>query len=361
MGDNKTPYTESYNFTISQRTPWNSVAEFQYSGNQSHDLLGDSALTNQDLIPLGTFFKPDPITGHVVDPTASGFNANDYYPYHQYTGIQVVEHNNYQYYNAFVATWQKQTGKTTFTTNYTFSKVLGIRDGNTGNGGGNGALLDPFSNAANYGVLAYDHTHIFNAAYVINLPSPVHSNIIAKGFVNGWELSGITQLQSGAPIQPNSPNGTLNLELPGGSQYSNSSQLGTNSMNILPLLTCDPRSGLKSGQYFNPSCFTLPTGGANGNIIWPYIHGPAFFNSDLSLYKNFAIGEHQKIQFRFEAFNFLNHPLEQFGLQGNNDLTLNFSGANNTASTTNVNAKTNGYPAFTTGRRVIEFALKYNF
>jgi hypothetical protein len=361
MGDNKTPYTESYNFTISQRTPWNSVAEFQYSGNQSHDLLGDSALTNQDLIPLGTFFKPDPITGHVVDPTASGFNANDYYPYHQYTGIQVVEHNNYQYYNAFVATWQKQTGKTTFTTNYTFSKVLGIRDGNTGNGGGNGALLDPYSNSANYGVLAYDHTHIFNAAYVINLPSPVHSNVIAKGFVNGWELSGITQLQSGAPIQPNSPNGTLNLELPGGSQYSNSSQLGTNSMNILPLLTCDPRSGLKSGQYFNPSCFTLPTGGANGNIIWPYIHGPAFFNSDLSLYKNFAIGEHQKIQFRFEAFNFLNHPLEQFGLQGNNDLTLNFSGANNTASTTNVNAKTNGYPAFTTGRRVIEFALKYNF
>jgi hypothetical protein len=360
MGDSKTPYTESYNFTISQRTPWNSVAEFQYSGNQSHDLLGDSALTNQDLIPLGTFFKPDPLTGQIVSPTASNFNANDYYPFHQYTGIQLVEHNNYQYYNAFIATWQKQTGKTTFTTNYTFSKVLGIRDGNSGNGGGNGSLLDPFSNSANYGVLAYDHSQIFNAAYVVNLPKPIHDNKLLGGVVNGWEFSGITQLQSGAPIQPNT-GGNLNVQLPGGSQYSNSAQLGTNSMNINPFLTCDPRSGLKSGQYFNTSCFTLPTGGNPGNIIWPYIHGPAFFNSDLSLYKNFTVKEHQKIQLRLEAFNFLNHPLPQFGLQGNNDIKLNFNGPNNTASATNTNALTTGFVNFTTGRRVVEFAVKYNF
>jgi len=359
-GDSKTPYTESYNLTISQRTPWNSVAEFQYSGNQSHDLLGDSALTNQDLIPLGTFFNPDPLTGKVVLPTQTGFNGNDYLPYHQYTGIQLVEHNNYQYYNAFIATWQKQTGKTTFTTNYTFSKVLGIRDGNTGNGGGNGSLLDPFSNSANYGVLAYDHSHIFNAAYVINLPKPIHDNAILKGLVNGWELSGITQLQSGAPIQPNT-GGTLNVQLPGGTQNGNSALLGTSSMNILPLLTCDPRNGLKSGQYFNTSCFTMPQPGQQGNIIWPYIHGPAFFNSDLSLYKNFTIREHQKIQFRFEAFNFLNHPLPQFNLQGNNDTTLNFAGPNNTVSYKNLNANTTGSPLFTVGRRVVEFALKYNF
>ena len=360
MGDDKTPYTETYNFTISQRTPWNSVAEFQYSGNQSHDLLGDSALTNQDLIPLGAFFKADPLTGVVNNPAGSNFPTNDYYPFHQYTGIQVVEHINYQYYNAFIATWQKQTGKTTFTTNYTFSKVLGIRDGNSGNGGGNGSLLDPYSNAANYGVLAYDHTHIFNAAYVVNLPKPIHDNRWLGGLVNGWEFSGITQLQSGAPIQPNE-GGTLNVQLPGGTQYSNSAQLGTNGIGILPLLTCDPRSGLSSGQYFNPRCFTLPTGGREGNIIWPYIHGPAFFNSDLSLFKNFTIREHQKIQFRLEAFNFLNHPLPQFGLQGNNDVTLNFNGPSNTASALNTNALTTGKPGFTTGRRVVEFAVKYNF
>ena len=39
MGDEHTPNTWTYNFTVSQRVPWRSVAEFQYSGNRSHDLL----------------------------------------------------------------------------------------------------------------------------------------------------------------------------------------------------------------------------------------------------------------------------------------------------------------------------------
>ncbi len=35
MGDDRTPYTETYNVTISQRVPWSSVAELQYSGNRA--------------------------------------------------------------------------------------------------------------------------------------------------------------------------------------------------------------------------------------------------------------------------------------------------------------------------------------
>ena len=44
----------------------------------------------------------------------------------------------------------------------------------------------------------------------------------------------------------------------------------------------------------------------------PYIKGPAFFNNDLSLFKNFQLSEAKKIQFRVSAFNFLNHPLASF-------------------------------------------------
>jgi len=58
--------------------------------------------------------------------------------------------------------WQKQSGPIVFLTNYTFSKVLGIRDGQTDNGPGNGTVVDPFSIQNNYGPLAYDHTHILN-------------------------------------------------------------------------------------------------------------------------------------------------------------------------------------------------------
>ncbi len=191
MGDDKTPYTESYNFTISQQGPWRSVFEISYNGNQSHDLLLKGALNDVDLIQPGAYYRPDPLTGVTVAPTAaSGFNGNDYYPLHQYTGIQLIGHGSYQYYNSVQTSWQKQTGHYTFTTNYTFSKVLGIRDGETDNGNGNGNLLDPFNIKNNYGVLAYDHTHIFNAAYVLNLPSPIHGNKFAASAVNGWELSG---------------------------------------------------------------------------------------------------------------------------------------------------------------------------
>ncbi len=39
MGDENTPNTWTYNATISQRAPWRSVAEFQYAGSRSRDLL----------------------------------------------------------------------------------------------------------------------------------------------------------------------------------------------------------------------------------------------------------------------------------------------------------------------------------
>src|ERR1039457_3436018 len=209
----------------------------------------------------------------------------------------------------------------TFTTNFTWSKVLGIRDNQTDNGNGNGNTLDPFNIRANYGVLNFDHTHIFNAAYVINLPSPEKNNKLLGGVVNGWVLSGITQMQSGAPIQGNT-GGTLNVGY-GCVNHTNAdgtvscvgissqNQLGTDAVGTLvPRLTCDPRSGLKSGQYFNPSCFAPPTPGHNGDVIWPYIHGPAFFNSDLAIYKRFNFQEHKRVELRFSAFNFLNHPLQ---------------------------------------------------
>jgi Carboxypeptidase regulatory-like domain len=371
MGDEATPNTWTYNMTVSQRTPWRSVAEFQYAGSRSRDLLtnGGQGLGNIDDVPLGAYFGVDPITGinysaagkvPVGYGTLTGFpSLNDFYPYHNYTGISLQGHESYSNYNAFIATWQKQSGRMTFTTNYTFSKNLGVRDSNTANGNSNGSADWPFSAAANYGVLAEDHTHIFNAAYVFNLPAPVKDNKFLGGVVNGWVLSGITQLQSGAPIQPNT--NSLNVAWP--TQLQPSDFLGTNAPSITePMLTCDPRSGLKSGQYFNPSCFAPPTNGTDGAIIWPFIHGPAFFNSDLAIYKDFLFKEHQKVEFRFSAFNFLNHPLPQFNINGTADVNLNFSTSSGALSPTNLSTATSGYPEFKNEvPRVIEFAVKYNF
>lgn len=366
-GDGREPYAMTYNFTISQRAPWRSVFEIQYSGSASRDQVLDGTLSDQNLIPLGAFFKPDPLTGQVVSPYSSSFNASDYYPFHNYTNIQLLSHGGFSNYNAGIMTWQKQTGRSTFTTNYTFSKVMGTRDGQTFNGNQAGSAEFPYNLGSNYGVLAYDHTHIFNAAYVVNLPSPIHGNRILEGTVNGWEFSGITQWQSGPPLQTlTGANSNADLNAAYGNNpngpTSSTTYLGTNSMALLPVLTCDPRNGLASGQYFNPNCFAPPAPGQIGNIIWPYIKGPAFFNSDLSLYKNFKIKEKQKLQLRFEAFNFLNHPLPEFNATGSNsDVTLRFADANGNLTQTNQNSNTTGRPIFSVNRRVIEFAIKYNF
>ena len=377
MGDDKTPNTWTYNVTVSQRTPWRSVAEFQYAGSRSRDLLtngGNSGPGNIDLVQPGGYFGTDPVTGQNLYSTGILPNnfpqLNDFYPFRQYTAINLIGHLSYSNYNAFIATWQKQSGRATFTTNYSFSKNLGVRDGNSSNGNADGNALWPYSAAANYGVLSYDRTHIINAAYVINLPNAVKGNKFLGGVTNGWVLSGITQWQSGPPLQPNTA-GTLNVSWPTNMQAPD--YLGTNAPSATsPLLTCDPRKGLSSGQFFNPNCFTAPVGGKNGNIIWPYIKGPAFFNSDLAVYKDFTFKEHHKVEFRMSAFNFLNHPLEQFAISGNSDVNLNFatstagSCGNNPApcglSTTNLNTLTTGKPLYKNNvPRVIEFALKYMF
>jgi hypothetical protein len=381
MGDNNTPNTWTYNVTLSQRTPWRSVAEFQYAGSRSRDLLSVGGGTNPgsvDIAPLGAYFGTDPKTG--VNNYAGGAllpsnfaNLSDYLPYGNYTGMNLVGHLSYSNYNSFIATWQKQSGRVTFTTNYSFAKNLGCRDNQTSNGNGDGSSAWPYNCAANYGVLAYDRTQVFNAAYVINLPNAVKgkggADRFLAGVTNGWVLSGITMLQSGPPLQPNSS--SLIVAWPADMQPAD--YLGTNAVAYTePVLTCDPRKGLKSGQYFNPSCFAPPTGGHDGDIIWPYIKGPAFFNSDLAIYKDFHIKEHDKLEFRMSAFNFLNHPLEQFGISGNGDINLNFSTAaasncgNSPApcglSPTNINATTTGSPLYKNEvPRVIEFALKFMF
>ncbi len=380
MGDNSTPNTWTYNVTISQRAPWRSVAEFQYAGSRSRDLLSTGGNNNGpgsiDIPALGAYFGTDPLTGQNLykqGTLPNNFpNLNDFLPYQNYTGITLIGHLNYSNYNAFIMTWQKQAGRITFTANYSFSKNMGIRDGQTSNGNGDGQAVWPYSLGANYGVLGYDRTQIFNAAYVINLPNAVHGkgNRLLGGVGNGWILSGITQLQSGPPLQPNTA-GSLNISWPTSMQPTD--YLGTNApVSTMPLLTCDPRSGLKSGQYFNPSCFAPPTGGQNGDIIWPYIKGPAFFNSDLAIYKDFHIREKDRVEFRMSAFNFLNHALPQFGISGNSDINLNFSApsasscGNNPApcgvSQTNLNALTTGTPLYKNNvPRVIEFAVKFMF
>jgi hypothetical protein len=358
QGDGRTPYTESYNFTVSQALPWRSILEIEYTGSRSRDLLVTGNGTNTPYLgnlnktPLGAYFLPDPITGVVNNPATGAIPYQDYRPYQNYQTMMLVSHGSYQNYNALMASWNKKAGPATLMVNYTFGKVLGIRDGDYDNGAGNGYSADPFNLQDNYGVLPYDHTSIFNAAYVIHVPLHVHSYRFVRAVANGWVFSGTTMRQSGAPIQPNT-NGNMYLSTTGG--LTAQMWLGTDSEEIRPILTCNPRANLKSGQYFNPACFALGPQGTNGPTVWPYIKGPAYFNNDLAMHKQFRVGE-RIFEFRLSAFNFLNHPVHEFTWT---DVELDFAAP--VAGTRNSNALTTGYPIYSVGSRVVGLGIIYNF
>lgn len=393
INDNRTPYTNDWNVSVAQALPWRSVFEVSYVGNQSRNMLingGNGKLNDLNSVQPGGYFFPDPKNSLYVSPgnlTCKGggagswyvncnntgpngnqllnnynatFTQNDYRPLTNYQDVYLISHGSYANYNSLQASWKKQAGSVSFLMNYTFSKLMGTRDGQSDNGPTTGTVVNPFNLASNYGPLAYDHTQILNATYNWNLPKFVHGSRVLEGAVNGWQLSGYTTYQSGAPIQSNGtlnftwasgltvpiaglagstyqlpdnsiplPNGLRSNQVNAGTWYG-TDQTGGGYENFLPQVTCDPRHHA-SGQYFNPNCFSTPALGQLGTLEWPYLHLPAYFDWDLGLYKSFKISESKQLQFRIQATNWLNHALPQFGLAGNSDENINLG--QNTAYT----------------------------
>jgi len=363
--DSEQPRTQSYSFTVSQRLPWKSVFEVAYVGNKADYLSNyNNNLNTIGLLPVGSLFS---CTGEWEPGGYSTAQINACRPMQNYQTVKIVTHKMYSNYNALQASWNKQTGHLTVMANYTFSKALGIR-------GENGAAAaDPTDFSNLYGTLPNNRTHIFNAAYIYEFPSPVKSNALAKGIVNGWQISGITQFQSGSDIQA-AITDNLNysayvpqgLSFMGTTNSSNTQQisaqnwLGTPDISLVPLVTCDPRKNLAAHQYWNPSCFAVSPIGTNGDYIWPTLTGPAFFNSDLTMFKKFMWGKDRSktVELRFSGYNFLNHPLYSFPASNDQGLTLAFGP--NGQLTPNA-AATAGYADAKLGNRVMQVALKILF
>ncbi|MGA2737307.1 MAG: TonB-dependent receptor [Bryobacteraceae bacterium] len=344
--DNKQPYTDTWNITVSQRTPWSSLLEMAYVGNRSRDLpqVGVNGYGSDiNLVPVGAMLASN---NGGVNP--NNLTANNFRPLAGFADVDLATNNLYANYNALQVTWVRSKGRYNINMNYTFGKAMGIVN----------AAADPFNLANDYGVQPGNRKQIFNAAYSIELGSPTHDKILG-GFVNGWQLSGITQLESGANLTGLSSGNDFALSTSGnvaGTDYgiSNVAMLGTNAISLSPILTCNPAKNLGPHQFINGSCFAEPNQiGENGPNVLPAIYGPAFFNSDLGLFKNFQISESKKLQFRIDGYNFLNHPLWSF--YGGENLALNFNSAGQLAS------PNFGYATDKQGHRIIQLALKFYF
>jgi hypothetical protein len=389
--DDKISVTHSYNLTVSQQVKWNSLFEIAYVGSSTSNVLeggGSDAGTSstsagsfvdQNKVPLGAFFKPDPVTGviapdpeNIGGPGSPSNKVADYAPFGAVYGtnqIAVPTHVGYSNYNALQLGWNKRANRLTFNFNFTWSKTLGTV-----------LNIDPFSLHGNYGPALIDRPYVFNASYAYNLQNFYKGNFkFLSGVANGWSISGITTYQSGLPLQQlTSQNFNLSLEYSDSTPLSAASYYGTSAAeSVQPTTSCDPGSSLASNQRAKLSCFSLPALPApvspTDRTLASFgprnydVYGPAYWNSDVSVYKTFHMGERQSIQFRASAFNFLNHPLSQFS--GSSQVQLKYNVDPNThAISLNpaINQLTvpwgfmdskNGAP----NQRIMELSLKYSF
>ena len=310
--------------------------------------------------------------------------------YPLYNRVFVPQHNTYSNYNGLQVGVVKQAGKAHYGVNYTFSKALGING--IGGSATYGYPADPFNYANDYGSLPFDRRHIFNASYSYSFGNVVQNRFLAVA-ANGWELSGISNYQSG-PNLPSVINSNFNIsgsvQVPVGAVaavgnnsstctttsgtgtctlgISSTTILGTPNVNLQSRLVASPNQVSGPNHYINAAAFSLPALGTNGDYRLPFIAGPGFFNTDLTAAKGFHLFKETNMQLRVAAFNFINHANNSFTSVNNANYTINYS---QTSSNLNVNsallssnAASNtqfGYAPLKEGRRILELGLRFDF
>jgi hypothetical protein len=128
-------------------------------------------------------------------------------------------------------------------------------------------------------------------SYVYPLPFWRTEQEWYKRVLGGWQISGVTTLQTGLPL-----NVTLAADV-----------AGTAVGNQRPDVVTDPRQGVTGTQWLNPAAFRVPTAGTFGNLGAYAIWGPGTNNWDASLQKSFRATERFRADFRAEVYDFPNH------------------------------------------------------
>jgi hypothetical protein len=286
-------------------------------------------------------------------------------------------------YDSMQLTLSRQTGRRL---QYFVAYTLAHSEGTLGNDFAN---IDPYDPKRTYGVLLTDRTHVLNVSWNAFLPDAAKgpmNNAVGRGVLNGWQLSGISSVASGIPY-------TLSFAGDAGSAGISAAYFGTADVvgpsnnggnGLAPVYSCDPTlPGTKVGErLLNLDCISVPSFGTNGDLVPPYnLRQPLRSNHDLTLFKNFALGGDQKIQFRVGFFNIFNQAFASTGVDATDinlllDTTCKVRVNNvpdGAGGTQNVCDPTGGFDYtpqtklnfgkinLKRGHRVIELVLKYYF
>lgn len=272
------PSTYSFNLNVQHQLPGSMLLDVGYVGTMGRRLTRTMNL-NQ--------LRP----GTRLNPPNSSINVNAMRPYQGYGSINFQENGDSSNYNSLQVSLNRRLSRgLTFGVNYTWSRTLDT----TG-----GSPQDIYNVRADYGLSSIHRAHVFNFNYVWEIPFlRRHQNAFLRNVLGGWDLSGITFFQSGAPGSFTVPTDVARI----GSSSSRASVIGDPNL---------PRSERTLFRWFNTQALLAPgqmVQGQFGNTGRNVHIGPGFSQWDVALLKNFVVSEQRVLQFRAESFNLPNHP-----------------------------------------------------
>ncbi len=177
-------------------------------------------------------------------------------------------------------------------------------------------VMDPYDLRRDWGPSALNPTAQSSISAEYELPFGKGKRFLheARGvedvLVAGWQLNGIATLLSGFPFTPQI----------GANRSGNGDTRTPDRPSISPNFNGTVITGSQT-RWFNPNAFLLPTAGTWGDLGRGTFRGPGLASLDLSLFKNIALAEKSRLEFRVECFNIQNRA--NFGTPN----TIVFSGA----------------------------------
>jgi hypothetical protein len=219
-------------------------------------------------------------------------------------------------YNALQTTLTKRLSRgLQLVASYTWSKAMSNTDQAVAQTSQRTAssTMNPFDLDRDYSLSAYHEPHRFTLNGIYQLPLAGGVNGVVKKILGGWALNGIYTYGAGLPI--NMLDG-FNNSTDGDSQIPD-------RPNLNPGFSNNPTSGVTAGcagvpagqklhtpsLWYDPCAFSLSPSGTFGNLGRNTVMGPGTNQVDASLVKSTTITERMKLDFRFEVFNLLNHPV----------------------------------------------------
>jgi hypothetical protein len=269
--------SSSMNFSlgVQRELPKGFFVEATYVGNLGRHLIRQPDINAPSFAAL---------TANLPANGGANVNTNALRPYKGYTQILYRLSDANSSYNGMQLYAAKRKGNLELTVSYTWSKTL---TDTSGNGDTVDTGEDPFNRHSNYGPASFDRRHIFVTTYDYHLPFFKNLHGVGGAVLAGWEVSGITRFQAGAPftVTANTAIGTRRADYVGGEV----------------LLANKSRDG-----WINPAAFAAAPATRRGNSGAGIVTGPNLQTWDFSMRKQFTVTERFNIRVQADMFNAFN-------------------------------------------------------